>query len=304
MRIKGINYGLTLYYSYLLPLFEVEEVSGGFAFVKRHGTCSGLTCRFRKQSLETTCRVPRSCRLDEVEMLLGLRKRPLFHELGVATNSVGVVDQVTLLYSPGDRTAVAYAIHLSQNTDYHVNTVKWIREMLEKGSINSRSYQVAAFRLIKASVDRSTSIGDPYAEASNLLNIKGLGVKSAKAYLLHAYGLTEHAPVDRHYRRLLVLGRDLKAPDKARCAKAGLKCSTCPFSSRCLYGVLFNRLGAFNGVIQSLAFIAGSLERVGKDYLSRTLVGGFEHLSDLLRTVISSYLVERFEGITGSRCRG
>ncbi|AFK51789.1 HhH-GPD family protein [Thermogladius calderae 1633] len=304
MYVKGINYGLTLYYSYLLPLFEVEEVSGGFVFVKRRGTCSGLTCRFGKQSLETACRVPRACRLDEVEMLLGLRKRPLFHELGVATNSVGVVDQVTLMYTPGDRTAVAYSIYLSQNTDYHVNTVKWVRDLLERGSIESSSYQVSAFRLIKAGVDRSTSIGDPYAEAVSLLNVKGLGVKSAKAYLLHAYGLTEHAPVDRHYKRLLALSRDLRVPDKAWCAKVGLKCSTCPFSSRCLYGVLFNRLGAFNGVVQSLAFIAGSLERVGKDYFSRTLVGGFEYLSDLLRTVISSYLLGRFEDTTGSQCRG
>jgi hypothetical protein len=293
MRVKGINYGLSLYSSYILPLFDLEEVSGGFIFRKKHGAYRGLVCRFDKRNLETNCKIPRDWPEEVVYKTLGLDKHYLYQKLAAEVDGKGLVDTITLMYSPPDKTLVAYTIYLSQNTSYHTNTVRWVRELLETGVIKSRSYQVSWFMENKNLIRESTSLGDPLEEAARLLTLRGVGFKGSQAYLLYAHGLTEYAPLDRHYRALVSEYLNLPPPDKKFCLRAFFNCGRCPLSGECVYSRLRSRLGYFNGVLQSIVYIAGSLKKAGGRGIVEVLVGGFEDLSDLLLDKASLYLSRR-----------
>ncbi|MCI4461950.1 MAG: hypothetical protein JHC12_03185 [Thermogladius sp.] len=293
MRVKGINYGLSLYSSYILPLFDLEEVSGGFIFRKKHGAYRGLMCRFDKRNLETNCKIPRHWPEEVVYKTLGLDKHYLYQKLAAEVDGRGFVDTITLMYSPPDKTLVAYTIYLSQNTNYHTNTVRWVRELLETGVIKARSYQVSWFMENKNLIRESTSLGDPLEEAARLLTLRGVGFKGSQAYLLYAHGLTEYAPLDRHYRALVSEYLNLPPPDKKFCLRAFFNCGRCPLSGECVYSRLRSRLGYFNGVLQSIVYIAGSLKKAGGRGIVEVLVGGFEDLSDLLLDKASLYLSRR-----------
>ena len=293
MRVKGINYGLSLYSSYILPLFDLEEVSGGFIFKKKHGAYTRLICRFDKRNLETNCKIPRHWPEEVVYKTLGLDKHYLYQKLAADVDGRGLVDTITLMYSPPDKTLVAYTIYLSQNTNYHTNTVRWVRELLETGVIKARSYQVSWFMENKNLIRESTSLGDPLEEAARLLTLRGVGFKGSQAYLLYAHGLTEYAPLDRHYRALVSEYLDLPPPDKKFCLRAFFNCERCPLSGECVYSRLRSRLGYFNGVLQSIVYIAGSLKKAGDRGIIEVLVGGFEDLGDLLLDKASLYLSRR-----------
>ena len=293
MRVKGINYGLSLYSSYILPLFDLEEVSGGFIFRKKHGAYRGLVCRFDKRNLEINCKIPRHWPEEVVYKTLGLDKHYLYQKLAAEVDGKGLVDTITLMYSPPDKTLVAYTIYLSQNTNYHTNTVRWVRELLETGVIKARSYQVSWFMENKNLIRESTSLGDPLEEATRLLTLRGVGFKGSQAYLLYAHGLTEYAPLDRHYRALVSEYLNLPPPDKKFCLRAFFNCGRCPLSGECVYSRLRSRLGYFNGVLQSIVYIAGSLKKAGGRGIVEVLVGGFEDLSDLLLDKASLYLSRR-----------
>uniref|UniRef100_A0A7J3XY70 HhH-GPD domain-containing protein n=1 Tax=Thermogladius calderae TaxID=1200300 RepID=A0A7J3XY70_9CREN len=293
MRVKGINYGLSLYSSYTLPLFDLEEVSGGFIFRKRQGAYRGLVCRFDKRSFETECKIPRYWSKEVAYKTLGLDKHFLYRKLASELDGKGLVDTITLMYSPSDKTVVAYTIYLSQNTSYHTNTVKWVRQFLETGVIEARSYQVSWFMENMNLIRESTSLEDPLEEAARLLTLRGVGVKSSQAYLLYAHGLTEYAPLDRHYKTLVSEYLDLPPPDKNFCLRAFFNCEKCPLSGKCMHSRLRSRLGYFNGVLQSIVYIAGSLKKAGGRGIVEVLVGGFEDLSDLLLDKASLYLSRR-----------
>ncbi|WP_440059764.1 hypothetical protein ACSU1N_00980 [Thermogladius sp. 4427co] len=295
MYIRGVNYGLTLYYSYSLPLFEIEETSNGFVFRKAYGYCRNLNCRHNKHTMDTECYIPSDC--EAYEPILGLDKTFLFREFleknGMSTNR----GLVTLVYSVYDRELIAYSIFLSQNTVFHVNTVKWLREFLSSGYVNSGSYQVREFMNNYSMVKTITGIGKPFVEAIRLMDLRLFSVKSANAYLLHAYGLTEYAPIDRHYMYYLKgLGLNLRTPSKKVCKKNGLRCEGCRFSSKCLYAWTRSKFGYYNGVIQSIAYIARSLGKTRHRNVD-VLVSGFEDIVEaydkLLKSFINKISVEK-----------
>lgn len=256
MEIRGVHYGLSLVYSYLLPLFEVTEVSGGFIFEKIHGAGRGVECRFREGGLITECRVPRGVSKKVVERLLGLEKLTLARELCRRLGLSVEMCTVSLLYEPSDARLVFYAVYLSRNTDYYVNTVRWARQVVEKGFVDSTSYVPLEFNRVKPLIDRVFSRGVNLRDiVTELLGIPGIGVKSVVALLLHGYGLTEYAPVDRHYARYL--GFEPMQPPKNHCSKLKLACRLC--SRRCIYGYTVRKYGVFNGFIQSLVYVHARL---------------------------------------------
>jgi hypothetical protein len=283
VEIRGVHFGLTLLYSYLLPLFSVEETSSGFVFRKIAGADRGLECVFRESTLETKCTAPSGVGVSPT--LLGLSKRELFQEVcRRAGLEECIARHVTLIYEPRDKELVLYSVFLSRSTDYYVNTVKWVRELVVRGFVESSSYLTVEFNRVRGSLRGVLERGlDPLSEATELLSISGIGVKSAKAYLLHAYGLTSHAPVDRHYAS--VLGVKYTQPSKKLCVKLKLDCYNCPRS--CVYGYTTRLLGSLNGVVQSLSYIYGRLKSKRRSSLEETLVPDPSKYLDEVERILS-----------------
>lgn len=257
VKIKGIHYGLTLSYSYMLPLFDIEEAENGFLFRKARGFGGGIECYFDETSLETECAVPSHIDNNSIKDLLGIEKLQVFREIcGIAGLDECASQHITLMYEPRDSRLIFYAIYLSRNTDYYVNTVRWVRSLLARGDTGGASFLEEELRENIDLIDSVFSLSaGPVDIAVSLLGIKGVGVKSAKALLLHGYGLTEHAPIDRHYARFL--GLAASSISKSYCARARLNCAVC--ERDCIYNYSVRKLGIYNGAIQSLLYIYGRL---------------------------------------------
>lgn len=269
LEIKGIHYGLTLLYSYSLPLFEVYETGSGFVFEKVRGALKGLKCEFSEKELTTTCTIPSGASSSVLERVLGLRYRHIFQDFCNYVSVKGSPCRVTLVAEPSDSRYVFYAIYLSKNTDYYVNTVLWTKMAVDTGVVKASSYIPREFNKVKPIVDvvfqRSQSLEELVA---GLLAVPGVGAKSISALLLHGYGLSMYAPVDRHYREYL--GSKWKEPHKAYCAKYKLNCLACP--RNCIYKYAASKYGAYNGVVQSLVYIRARLAMHRRSELEEVLV--------------------------------
>ncbi len=283
--IKGVHYGLTLLYSYLLPVINLDERAGGFIFSIEYGELKGLECRFNESTLETTCSISGSPSAPSLERILGLEKHWLFREVCSRLNiEKCIANQVTLVYEPLYKKIVAYSIYLSRNTDYYVNTLKWVREAVLKKYIDSQSYIPREFNAVRDQIDNVVTNGKtPLEEVLGLMKIPGFGVKSANAYLLHVYGLTEYAPIDRHYAKLL--GK-ITLISKSACLRNGrLYCKQC--SINCPYRHAQSRFGVLNGVIQSLIYVYGRLKNPRKTSIEEILVGSREYYIDEFEELIT-----------------
>ena len=293
MELKGIHFGLTLLYSYLLPLYSIEEINGGFVFRKVIGFSKGLECVFKESTLETKCKAPIGVNVSQ--SLLGLDKRRLFREI---CELVGFKDcfskHITLIYEPRDKELILYSVYLSRNTDYYINTVRWIRNLVLKESISSSSFILREFNDARMSFKSVFEENlDPLSEAVKLLNIRGIGVKSMKAYLLHAYGLTEHAPIDRHYSRILK-AKPIQ-PNKQMCIARRLQCSECTIN--CLYGYTTKMLRSLNGIVQSLSYIYGRLKLKRRSALEEIIVPNpssyIDEFEKLLESISAKFTLKR-----------
>lgn len=296
LEIEGVHYGLSLYYSYLLPLFEVYVEEDRLIVFKKHGVCKGLKC-VQRNGGSVQCFIPHGCGESVYEEILGLSKRNLFSKL-LGDSKTSYLTRFTLMYSPMDRLYVSSTIYLSRSTDYYVNTVRWVREAIELNCFDdpakcidiARSYQFVVF--IKNLPNLNNVLSKGYSNVIDetvwLMGIKGFGVKSAFAYLLHAYGLTNYAPIDRHYMRLLksngVYG---KTYSKTICVASRLDCLRCVKGDFCIYRLTQRFFGEFNGVVQSLVYVYGRLvkkAKFGVKGLEALLLRGVD-LNGLIREV-------------------
>lgn len=305
LEVNGIHYGLNLYYSYLLPLFDVSIEDDKLVIVKKHGVCSGLKC-IQIDEESAKCFIPPGCRGLVYGGLLGLTKRNIFLK-AIGGLKARYLSRFTLIYSPSDKLYVSSTIYLSRTTDYYVNTIKWVREAINLNCFNtpincrgvSNSYQFVHFiqnihRLIEVF---SRDHGGCVEEALELMKIKGFGVKSAFAYLLHVYGLTEYAPIDRHYAKLIgSMGIAGRVYPKTICLDSKLNCSACLKGSDCLYSLARRTFGDLNGFIQSLMYVYGRLtsvvaKRIG--VLETVLLKGID-LEELIKEINTflKYLIE------------
>ncbi|MEM0026937.1 MAG: hypothetical protein QXT53_03320 [Ignisphaera sp.] len=264
IEVTGIDYGYSLYYSYLLPLFEIVPTENGFIFKKVIGFCNKIECVFHRDSLKTVCEVDSNC-IEYFRHVLGINSRWGFKELcKIYGYEDCVAEKITLLYSPRDAKLIFYAILLSRNTDYFINTLRWFKELMYTSGIRD-GYIAKQFLEIKKYVDELFNrIEDIYDLALSLLNLRYVGLKTISAFLLHAFGLTEYAPIDRHYTWYLSKALpDFKSMQirKEVCIKNKLNCFKCPYREVCLYGIA-KIFGKLNGYIQSLAYLSRRISMV------------------------------------------
>lgn len=270
--IKDIDYGLSFYYSYSLPLYAFKRSNGTLVLQKKHGVCKGLICKSSRS--QTICYIPDiTCQLY-VEKLLGLDTQPLVRKLckmlEIETGySYSILHRFAFVHDPYDKIEIFLSVFLSRNTDYYVNTVKWVRNIMETRlfsegmkSLNISSYQFQQLLGIINNVsDIFRSYNDPLGIALKLLKLPNVGPKTVFAFLLHSFGLTQYAPIDRYYRSFLsLIGVKGKDPNKKYCLSSRLDCSKCAYSSKCVYSLAMNKFHEFNGIIQSLTYIYGRLK--------------------------------------------
>lgn len=309
IELHYIDLGLNLTYSYMLPMFSIRVFNNGIRIVKVYGECRGLECIVSGNG--TVCYVPNSCSIEYFRRIVGLDKSTLVDEMVESfdlTSLNNVFQMFSPIYSPGDSLLIATTIYLSRNTDYYMNTIYWVRSFLERNCfINEKecrslfnSYQYRELMSCLDKFRRITTSGKDFVEqAVELMCIKGFGVKSATAYLLHAGGLTNYAPIDRHYLRILEkIGLNISLPVKKQCIVNGLSCVSCRYKSVCTYGFIQEKLGVFNGLIQSIIYVYGRivksryrLSKLEQVLLSRLpfdkFVKGVEKLINVLSMVLS-----------------
>lgn len=265
---------LLLYPSFALPLFDV----GSGVALKRYGVCSGLIVRVARGGYIVSHEDP-FC-IEYSRFILGLWFNPLSHVPSVSRRFTSLVKALLQLYpgftlsiSPLDDVAVFTSIILSRRTDYHVNTVKWVRALLELygdiarvtgvdpgelASRVSRSFQVTGLpRILSCYLSGRGSYLSSSLNARGLLACGGVGPKVLYSYILHVLGDTSYAPVDVNLSVFLEntgFGGYLRVkPVKSMCYR--YDCDKCPLRSSCVESILRRELGALTGWFQTVAYI-------------------------------------------------
>lgn len=271
IHIHSIIFPLNLYFSYLLPLFKIST-GNELIIYKEHGVCKGLLCSGKERKYK--CIVPSNCSIKQLCSLLGIDKkiiaRYVFNNLDIPHNSY--LYGFSLIYSQWDKLYIIISIYLSRNTNYFLNTIHWVKKLLsnkcyielsncEKIS-NSYIFRefIENYPKIHAVLSSNKSLCEEIIE---LARIKGIGVKSIMAYILHAYGETFYAPIDRYYFQFLKeIGIKGKIPSIDKCRRQKFNCRDCIYRDDCLYGKTYHVLGLSNGFLQSLSYIYYRLKNI------------------------------------------
>ncbi len=279
-----VDLDLALYASFSLPLFKKEGECWVKVFGFGRGTrvcsdgglkCYGSFCSGEFLKYITGLWIDKERGLEELEARAGEVAEELvndFYCLGVSA-------------SPWDSFAILTSTFLSRNTDYHRNTVRWVRAFLVKLEtlgesedsiaraalstyMEYGSYQLQQFvevldglLAVARSVPRSTDPAGSSAIRKRLLGVKYLGPKVADSFILHSGLDQSRAPVDIHYLRFLrergLLKEGYVYPQKSYCAR--YECAACPISRRCVYSHARRLFKGLNGFVQTAAYVVGKL---------------------------------------------
>lgn len=281
-RYREINLDLTLYVSFSLPMFRKDREC--WIKVHGHGTgvriceCGGLKCYGNTCSEQLLSYVAGYW----IDIEKGLKEVESEAEK-VANEVVEEFYCLGIAASPWDSFEILTSSFLSRNTDYHKNTVKWVRTLLSKlGPFEKedgkniikaatstyrqfRSYQLQ--QLIEVLDDllataSNISLSNPNATRKRLLKVKYIGPKVADSFILHSGLDQSRAPVDVHYLKFLkrhrLLEQEYAYPQKGYCVK--YECASCPLSKRCVYAHTARLFKSLNGFIQTAAYVMDKLK--------------------------------------------
>ena len=265
--------------SFAYPLLEVVDRS---TLRKVRGFCAGLELKFLDGKV--IAKHDRDVCLRYAEIMLDPEhyadpevakwfKEPL---ASIARELFAFYRGFTVLSSPLDDIELFSAIVMSKYTNFHANTVKWMRllmdyfdNLLERIAwcdpedvmiaTRARSHQVLAlpqclrhymmirYRVLEEDDWRRIRVA--------LMYCKGIGPKVADAYLLFVKRVRDAAPADRNLLKLLErLGiSGLKTPDKRFCIR--FRCSECPMASRCARKFVSESLGSYAGLFQTIVYV-------------------------------------------------
>lgn len=294
-RYREINLDLTLYVSFSLPMFRKDRE----CWIKVHGhgagakicECGGLKC-YGNACSERLLSYVAGYWID-IEKGLGELEGEAEK---VADEVVKEFYCLSIAASPWDSLEILTSSFLSRNTDYHKNTVKWVRTLLNKLELSEngdeknimkaailtyrqfRSYQLQ--QLIEVLDDllattSNISLSNPSETRKRLLKVKYIGPKVADSFILHSGLDQSRAPVDVHYLKFLKRHRLLKQeyayPQKDYCVK--YECASCSLVKRCVYAHTARLFKSLNGFIQTSAYVmdklkvrnCGDIERINFD---------------------------------------
>ncbi|MCS7369254.1 MAG: hypothetical protein NDF57_06050 [archaeon GBS-70-058] len=282
------NIDISLKASFTLPIFSFHN---GY-YVKFYGYKSGLALKVDSGRI-----IFSGCTPHESLLLSGAWFNPNVYvkslgrvESQIIYDFLNVFPGLGIAVDPWDPLIVFYSIFLSRNTDYHNNTVRWVRNIALKALCETNlplidlkfigsSYQLHQLNEIKGMLVKTfgeLDFGLKVFQSSNvfsqlkfkLLRIPNIGCKSVYAFGLFCFGLTFLSPVDRHLIsiiRLLGLINDYVLPDKRLCVKYDCYINplSCINANKCLMAILMRRFKVMAGWLQTASYLYGSL------YLSR-----------------------------------
>jgi len=283
VRVPGyVDLDLSLFLSFTLPMF----VKSGECWVKEFGFGRGST--LCSDGGVECC--GESCSKTFITYLTGLwvdKDRALEFVEGrarkVAEDTVSRFYCLGVPASPWDLFEVLTAAFLSRRTDYHANTVRWVRRLLSYLSLEQsptlervleyservyrefHSYQLLQYYQVVGELYTLSSLVKVLGELERLrvelVKVRYVGPKVADSFILHTGLDPSRAPVDVHYIRFLkkwgLFKEGITAPSKSYCSK--YPCRACPLSPRCIArytSILFKNL---NGFMQSAAYVVGKL---------------------------------------------
>ena len=260
----------TLYPSFTYPFFEYNN-----KIVKVVGSFSGTVFYFKKSLIEIQFRDSIPSRF--IKEWLGLWFDPSEFvgvlsstDRRIAETIVKTYRNIRLSVSTCDRDYIFVSVFLSQNTDFHFNTVRWIRKLVSvygpeflkanpRFSIAGDSYQLKRLEKVFSTYKRIETCSDLGFLRMNLLSIKGVGPKTADAFILFSSKNSESTPCDVHLKRFigrLGLVDFKKLPSKNYCSK--YYCwfdSECPVKEECLRYLFMNKFRKLSGWIQTIAYL-------------------------------------------------
>jgi endonuclease III len=264
---------LLTYPSFALPLFDVS----GLGLVKRYGFCSGLRVKASPYGYVVSHGDPKC--VEYSKFILGLWFDPELYYGGVSGDFKPIVSALLEAYrgfglsvSPLDDLAVFTSIVLSRRTDYHVNTVRWLRSLLElyvdlagvasvdPGELSSRISRSFHLRMLPNLVKCYLGVrGEALSGVEGtrgLFKCSGVGPKTFYSYILHVLLDTSYAPIDVNLEVFLEnmgFGGFGSKPQRRYCAL--YDCNSCPLRSSCLEARLREHLGRLTGWFQTVAYI-------------------------------------------------
>ena len=264
---KEYSLDLTLYPSYVLSLLVREDSS----YVKIGGVSKGAIIKQINHCVEVIGEIDEEYAYE----LTGALTTPWDFLHKSPRNGRAIVEALIEMY-PGvglatgsrDYHFIFISIILSRRTNYHVNVLKWTRnlfpliksledlEVIDIRTISSYQFRqlrslVRMFRYIDPLIKSNI---DPERIRRSLLSIKGVGPKTADAFLLHGLRITEYAPIDVHFKSLAKkLGIGALEPQKSYCLR--YSCSQCPLRSKCILANAKKLLGSALGYVQTIAYI-------------------------------------------------
>lgn len=283
---KGFDLSLSLYASYTLPWFENPKPR---TFIKDYGFKLGLKLVDRRGSLTYS-----GCTEYEASILSGAWFNPLEH-IKAATRKgrscaqelYGVFPGLGMALNPWDLRAMLYSIFLSRTTDFHMNTVTWMKRLTKSARcedglkgldprIAGSSYQLSQLAAVKPALDAvveevRSKIGPLNAEevlrlsSVRLLNVPYVGPKTVHAFGLFCLGVMRIAPADRHLLKVsLALGlveEGVKMPEKRLCVKFNCLSdwNKCPQTNNCLTAVISREFGLLAGWFQTATYLYGCM---------------------------------------------
>jgi len=209
----------------------------------------------------------------------------------------------TLLYpglvvaaaQPRDRLLAAAAVALSWRTRYATNVRRWMRIVFD-GAVDEETGEVdigravesarqlpspqprRLARLLPALAEALGDWGGPAALRRRLLELPGVGPKTADAILLFTGASSSVAPGDVHLQRFAaeVLGlRGLRLASRDMCLRGGAWCPMCQLRAKCLQGRIVEAYGGAAGLVQTTAYVYGSLGTGDWRARLRRLLGRF-----------------------------
>lgn len=275
---KPYNIDVSLYPSFTYPLYSIVD---GW-YVKMLGAYRGL--RFKLEE-PTTLRFEGISAVSEdiVLELTGLWFDPYEYASKLPSSRASRIwllieayEEIGLAIDPYSRLWLFVSVALSRHTDFHLNTVRWVRMIseivddpryvgIEQLSRISRSFHLTQLPLqIRFYVEKIESLEDrvnPSIIRVKLQEGPWIGPKTATSYLLFSRrDATYMASSDTHFQRISrKLGlMDWSIPWNPSMCRRYL-CIDCPVHDGCLHWIARVEYGWLAGWIQTVAYLQDRL---------------------------------------------
>lgn len=267
------------YPSFLLPLISIS--SDGFRAVKEHGYCRGTELVVEGGKLYALSDSIECIQYSQYLCGSWYNVRDYLEEAhdefkDLVSEMISLYSDVSISTSPLDDLELFTSIILSRNTDYHRNTVRWVKKILKSyPSIESLisaeslslaaeiggSYQVLELpKILSCYLRVRSSFGESPESSRALLTCPGVGPKTLYAYMLFVKLNPSYAPIDTNLLKFLNKLKELRdiisrltPPAKNYCLKH--VCDECPRGRACVEAFLRSRLGRLSGWFQTIVFL-------------------------------------------------